>query len=152
MNMQSAYCKVLAMIFSTACLFTMGAASRSGVGRESPSAVYNGVWKGQWKGRVFVILTLSPDGRGSLKETIAVGDIQVGESGEVNEVTTEAEGPVPISDVDPKEEALTFRAKSDNDLLSYRMRVVGRDKAKLQIDDAPSNVKPFTLERALAHH
>ncbi len=128
----------------------MSAESRSGAGGKSASAVYNGVWKGQCKGRAFAVLTLSPDGRGSLKGTIAVGDIQVGENGEVNEVTGEAKDPVPISDVNPKEDVLTFRAKADNDLLSYRMRVVGTDKAKLQIDGGPPNVKPFTLERVPA--
>ncbi len=101
---------------------------------------------------MFVVLTLSPDERGSFKGTIAVGDIRVDENGEVNEVTGEAKDAVPISDVTSKQDVLTFRAKSDSDLLSYRMRVVGTDKAKLQIDDAPSNIKPFTLERVLAQN
>jgi len=129
----------------------MSAGSTSGFHRQGPSAVYNGIWKGQYKGRVFVVLILTPDDGGSLKGTIAIGDIGVNDNGEVNEVTAEAKDAVAISDVKFKEDVLTFKAQNDKDLLDYRMELAGTGRAKLQIDGAPSNIKPFNLEREAGH-
>jgi len=148
MNTQQLFRWIPVSLLPAACLLTISAGSGFGLDSQSPSAVYNGVWKGQYKGRVFVVLTLSSDDRGSVKGKIAIGDIGVDKNGEVNEVTGEAKDAVAISDVNLKEGVLAFRAKSDNDLLGYHMKLVGTDKAKLQIDDSPPNVKPFALERA----
>lgn len=152
MNTESGFRKSVVVFFAIACLLTMGSESMSGAAGESPSAVYKGLWKGQYKGRVFVILRLSPDDQGSFEGTIAVGTVQVGGNGEVNEVTNEAEVPVPISDVQTKEGLLTFKAKNDDDLMSYRMKIAGADEAELRINGAPPNMKPFTLKREPAQH
>jgi hypothetical protein len=129
----------------------MSAGSPSGFHRQGPSAAYNGLWKGQYRGRVFVVLTLTPDDGGSLKGTIAIGDIGVNDNGEVNEVRAEAKDAVAIRDVNLKKDVLTFKAQNARDLLNYRMELAGAGRAKLQIDGAPSNIKPFNLEREAGH-
>lgn len=99
-----------------------------------------------------MVLTLNHDRGESLKGTIAVGGVRVGDDGEVEEVTGEANDPAPISDTTAKEDELTFKAKADNDVIGYRFRLIGANKAKLQIEGAPPNIKPFTLERVPAEH
>jgi hypothetical protein len=148
MNTRPLFRCLLAAVLFSGCVLAMSTGSTSHFHGQGPGAVYKGIWKGQCKGRVFVLLTLTPDDDGgSLKGTIAIGDIGVDENGEVNEVTAEAKDAVAISDVNLNEDVLTFKGKTDN----YRMKLAGTDRAKLQVEGAPSNVKPFTLERAAGH-
>ena len=151
MNTRPLFRCIVAAVLLSGCILTMSAGSPSGFHRQGSSAVYNGIWKGQYRGRVFVVLILTPADGGSLKGTIAIGDIGVNDNGEVNEVTAEAKDAVAIRDVNFREDVLTFKAQNAKDLLDYRMELAGTGRAKLQIDGAPSNIKPFNLEKETGH-
>lgn len=110
-------------------------------------AQFDGVWKGERQGKIYVIVTLK--GGSQPSGTIKIGDINIDQNGEIAEVEREAENEYEI--LDPKIVAgkLLFQSKeSDGDVTRYEMTVTDDKNARLKILEAPGPVKPFKLTKS----
>jgi hypothetical protein len=123
-----------------------------GSAAQKTDQAYVGVWKGEYQGKTFCVLKLKVT-QDKLSGTIAAGGVEIGEDGEVNQVSQEADNEIAISEIKNDGARLSFKAKDGPDLDEYDMELTGETKAELRLrlpaDEAKSvpALKPFKLTR-----
>jgi len=108
-------------------------------------ASFVGTWKGEFKGKTFVLLKLGPEDQ-QFAGTISMGEINLDDAGNVSEVTEEAGAPVDIFDTKTEAGRLYFKQKDGAATMSYEMRLDDAEQAQLKIlGDSGPTVQPFKL-------
>jgi hypothetical protein len=112
-----------------------------------------GTWKAYFEGKIFTVLTLKiVDGK--LAGTLASGEVDLAEDGEVSQVNQEAGEPRAIFDVQLAGQVLSFKEKDGEDVNSLEMKLTGANAADLKYilpDPLPEGMpvpKPFRMTRA----
>lgn len=128
-----------ALRFVTIALLLAGAA----VSADSDLARFTGTWRGEYKGKTFLILELEEDE--PLAGTIAAGAISADEQGGITGVQHEPSAARRVSDCEIAGARLRFKTDGDGGAVIYEMSVLADGVAELRVVDAP--LKPFRIER-----
>jgi hypothetical protein len=144
--------------------FTASAAPPRQAPQDKPGAVrgappqkpeprdFVGTWKASFEGKTFTVLALKiVDGK--LAGTLASGEVDLSDDGEVSHVNREAGEPRDIFDVELAGQILSFKEKDGDDVNSLEMKLTGANNAELKYilpDPLPEGMpmpKPFRLTR-----
>jgi TonB family protein len=126
---------------------TSGAFSQDQAARAAEITAFAGDWQAKFDNQQFVKLNLAVQ-NGQLAGAISTGDVNLDSDGKVTEVTHSLRSAVPILEAKMEGHNLFFKQQDGSDTLSYQMKVVGADEARLQMLDTGSvQVQPFTLHR-----
>ncbi|HYL10594.1 MAG TPA: hypothetical protein VEU31_07645 [Candidatus Acidoferrales bacterium] len=114
---------------------------------------FAGTWKASFEGKTFTVVTLKiVDGK--LAGTLASGEVDLSEDGEVSHVNQEAGEPRSIFDAQLTGQILSFKEKDGEDVNSLEMKLTGANAAELKYilpDPLPEGMpmpKPFRMTRA----
>ena len=120
----------------------------AGVAYAQEAGGFAGKWKGEKDGRAYLLMSVAAGS--PLKITFATSHINVGESGEIEEIDGPVEHEEKVLESKLENGVLYFKTEQDNGfLMEYRLTLEqGGEVALLRIADAPDFVKPFRLKRA----
>ena len=111
---------------------------------DSDLARFTGTWRGEYKGKTFLVLQLEEDE--PLAGTIAAGQISADEDGRITRVE-QPPGPARrVSKCDITGRRLRFKTGRDGGDIFYEMSVLADGVAELRVIDA--GLKPFRIERS----
>jgi hypothetical protein len=107
-----------------------------------------GSWKAEHDGRTYLVMTIAAGS--PLKISIATAVITVDEkSGEISKVEGSVEHNETVLEAHVDSGRLRIKVRQDDaDVVEYEMRLEGKTAAALTILGAPSNIKPFRLQRS----
>jgi hypothetical protein len=119
----------------------------AGAAHAQEAVAFAGAWRGEHAGKTYLLISIEPGA--SWKIAFTTAHIQIGETGEIDEI----DGPVELDEkvLESKLERGMLYIKTeqgDGSVMEYRMTVEdGGKTALLRIVGAPAIVKPFRLRR-----
>src|SRR5580704_12829871 len=91
---------------------------------------FAGTWEGTFRDTVFCVLTL--DAADQITGTLQLGNLSVDDEGDLKETQAGGES-VPIINVKVEDDQLSFDCKVDEETVSFKLKLLSKDKAELQI-------------------
>lgn len=128
-------------VFAVVCLGMSGFALQV---NAATSAAYPGTWRGDYKGKNFIVIRLSED-KGKFGGTVQMMNTQIDleGDGEVYHVSGNLSEPMNLSDIrfDGKALQFQFLEEGDTDPVHWRMEMISPEKASLFWMELPQGLK-----------